>query len=125
MRLCDQHIVPADPAGNQPHVSGAREGNPLAVNANAFAQVGFFFVVLALISWPLGVYIHRAMAGPPASAESAVPWVERAIYRICRVDASMEMRWTAYAAGLLLFNAAGAVMLYLLQRMQAPRHSMF
>ena len=89
------------------------------MNANAFAQLGSFLVVLALISWPLGVYISRVMAGPSTSPESAVPWVERAIYRICRVDAGAEMRWTAYAAGLLLFNAAGAVMLYLLQRMQS------
>jgi len=89
------------------------------VNANTLAQLGCLLVVLALVSWPLGVYIFRVMAGPPTSPESAVPWVERAIYRICRVDARAEMRWTAYAAGLLLFNAAGAVLLYLLQRMQA------
>ena len=91
----------------------------LAMNANAVAQVTLLLVVLALISKPLGVYIYRVMEHAPTWAERMLAPLERTLYRCCRVDASAEMSWKAYFAGLLFFNTAGALTLYCLLRLQA------
>jgi len=91
----------------------------LAMNANAVAQVTLLLVVLALISKPLGVYIYRVMEHAPTWAERMIAPLERTLYRCCRVDASAEMSWKAYFAGLLFFNTAGALTLYCLLRLQA------
>jgi K+-transporting ATPase ATPase A chain len=89
------------------------------MNANAVAQVTVFLVVLALLSKPLGEYIFRVMEGAPTWAGRLLGALERAVYRWCRVDASAEMSWAAYCRGLLIFNAMGALTLYLLQRFQS------
>jgi K+-transporting ATPase ATPase A chain len=53
--------------------------------------------------------------------------VERLIYRLARVDANQEMRWTEYAVAMLLFSAVSMLLLYMLQRLQGvlpfnPQH---
>ena len=45
--------------------------------------------------------------------------VERALYRLVRVDPDAEQRWTGYAAAVLVFSFLSAVLLFLLQRLQA------
>ncbi len=44
--------------------------------------------------------------------------LERALYRWGGVDASAEMSWPLYLAGLLIFNTVGALTVYLVQRLQ-------
>ena len=44
--------------------------------------------------------------------------VERGVYRVTGVDETKEMRWTTYTVALLLFNLAGLLFVYLLQRFQ-------
>jgi len=53
------------------------------------------------------VFLTRA-AGP----------VERIIYRIARINSEEEMDWKTYAFTMLLFNAAGLLLVYALQRLQ-------
>jgi len=45
--------------------------------------------------------------------------VERALYRLLRVDPDAEQRWTGYAAAVLAFSFLSVVALYLPQRRQA------
>jgi hypothetical protein len=45
--------------------------------------------------------------------------IERALYRLCRVDPAASMSWQQYALSMLAFNALGALALYALQRWQA------
>jgi potassium-transporting ATPase potassium-binding subunit len=78
-----------------------------------------FLVALTLASKPLGVYVYRVMEGVPTYAERLLGPVERSIYRWCRVDSRAEMNWKEYFTALLIFNAVGAVFLYLLLRLQA------
>jgi potassium-transporting ATPase potassium-binding subunit len=89
------------------------------MNANAIAQLGLFLVVLLITSYPLGSYVNAVMAGAPTWTARLLGPLERALYRCSGVDASVEMSWSAYAAGLLVFNALGTVILYLVQRLQA------
>jgi K+-transporting ATPase ATPase A chain len=44
--------------------------------------------------------------------------LERLIYKLTKVDQEREMRWTEYAAAMLLFSVVSMVVLYLLQRLQ-------
>ncbi len=44
--------------------------------------------------------------------------LERLLYRVTGVDEEHEMRWTEYAASMLLFSVVSMVLLYLIQRLQ-------
>ncbi|MCT2584765.1 potassium-transporting ATPase subunit KdpA [Actinophytocola gossypii] len=75
-------------------------------------QVGLLVVALAAAYKPLGDHMASVYT-------STGHWrVERAIYRVVRVDPGSEQRWTTYAAGVLGFSFAGIVLLYLIQRVQ-------
>jgi K+-transporting ATPase ATPase A chain len=75
-------------------------------------QVAALILVLALVYRPLGDYMARVYTGEDH-------WrVEKAIYRVVRVDASTGQRWTTYAAGVLGFSFVSILVLYLLQRAQ-------
>jgi potassium-transporting ATPase potassium-binding subunit len=75
-------------------------------------QVGAILLVLALLWKPLGDYIARVFT-------SEKHWrIEALFYRLFRVDANSEQRWTTYAAGVLGFSFVSIVLLYLLQRLQ-------
>jgi len=86
----------------------------------------FLLLVLACVK-PLGLYMARVFAGGPGWPLRALAPLERGIYRLCGVDPAVETGWKQYAAGLILFNALGALAVYLLQRCQAwlplnPQH---
>src|SRR5450759_5307801 len=80
-------------------------------------MVGFGILVLA-IGYPLGLYMARVFAGERTWLTPVMAPVERVVYRLAGVDPSLEMRWTGYAASLLLFNFACFTILYLLLRLQ-------
>jgi potassium-transporting ATPase potassium-binding subunit len=79
--------------------------------------VGFLLLVLAAVK-PLGLYMANIFEGRPIWPVRAGAPLERAIYRLCGVEPAREMGWKEYAVGLLLFNALGALAVYLLQRCQ-------
>ncbi|GAA3102750.1 potassium-transporting ATPase subunit KdpA [Pseudonocardia yunnanensis] len=75
-------------------------------------QVGVILLVLALVWKPLGDYMARVFT-------SENHWrIEAAFYRVFRVDATTEQRWSTYAAGVLGFSFVSVILLYLLQRIQ-------
>jgi K+-transporting ATPase ATPase A chain len=80
-------------------------------------MVGFGVLVLA-IGYPLGLYMARVFVGERTWLTPVMAPVERVVYRLAGVDPSLEMRWTGYAASLLLFNFACFTILYLLLRLQ-------
>jgi K+-transporting ATPase ATPase A chain len=84
-----------------------------------FALLFALCVGLALLlARPLGIYIARVMEG---ERNFALRWggrLEAWLYRICGIDATLEMTWLRYAGALLLFNLVGALLLYALQRLQ-------
>lgn len=75
-------------------------------------QVALLIAALAAVYKPLGDYMARAYL-------SAKHWrVERALYKVVRVDADSDQRWTTYAYGVIGFSFVSVVVLYLLQRLQ-------
>jgi K+-transporting ATPase ATPase A chain len=79
--------------------------------------VVFLLLVLAAVK-PLGLYMANVFEGRPTWILRAGAPLERAIYRLAGVDAAREMSGREYTVGLLLFNALGALAVYVLQRCQ-------
>src|SRR5262244_257013 len=85
---------------------------------NGLLQLIFYFVVLLALAKPLGWYMARVYEGRSCGLDQILSPIERLIYRLCRVDHNNEMDWKTYGIAMLLFNAAGLLTLYLLQRIQ-------
>jgi K+-transporting ATPase ATPase A chain len=96
------------------------------VSANGWLQLAIYLIALLLLVKPLGSY----MAGVYDGTAGVIRWsaaLERGIYRTCRIDPDVSMGWKQYAVTMLVFNTLGALLLYLLQRLQAhlpwnPQH---
>lgn len=80
--------------------------------AAGLAQVALLLVALAVVHRPFGDYMARVFTSTKHLA------VERAVYRLVRVNPDSEQRWPVYAAGVLGFSFVSIVLLYLLQRLQ-------
>ncbi|TGU96933.1 potassium-transporting ATPase subunit KdpA [Mesorhizobium sp. M00.F.Ca.ET.151.01.1.1] len=85
---------------------------------NGWIQILIFCGILVLLVKPLGGYMHRVFNGDRTPLSSVLGPLERGLYRICGTSDHEEQHWTTYAVSLLLFNLAGFLVLYFLQRMQ-------
>ena len=78
-----------------------------------------YFAVLIALSVPLGAYIARVFKGESKFADRVFGPLERLLYRFAWVDPADDMSWQRYLAALLVFNIAGILVVYGLQRLQA------
>ena len=84
-------------------------------------QIAVLVVLLVATVPPLGryfaaVYGHRSDGSAPGDRFFGP--IDRAIYRLCRIDAKREQRWNVYAMSLLAFSLASLLSLYTLIRLQ-------
>jgi len=94
---------------------------------NGWLQIFFFLALILLVTKPLGLFMAHVFNGERTFLDRVLRPVERLIYRLTRVDAQHEMRWTEYAVAMLLFSAVSMLLLYVLQRVQGflpfnPQH---
>ncbi len=66
----------------------------------------------------LAIHLQRVYEGRPGRAFAWLRPVERAFYRVLRVDPEHDMAWTQYARAVLSFSLVSALALYALQRVQ-------
>jgi K+-transporting ATPase ATPase A chain len=97
------------------------------MTVNGWLQILFFFALVLIVTKPLGLFMSRVFNRERTFLDPALRPVERFIYRLTRVDASQEMRWTEYAVAMLLFSGVSMLLLYALQRLQGflplnPQH---
>jgi K+-transporting ATPase ATPase A chain len=86
---------------------------------NGLLQIALYLGVLLLLAKPVGSYMTRVYAGElPVWLRWMQP-VEHLFYRLCGVNRQQEMRWTQYAAAMLLFSLLGVLVVYAMQRLQA------
>jgi potassium-transporting ATPase potassium-binding subunit len=88
------------------------------MTSNGIVQIAAFFVILILITKPLGTYMARVFEGQRTFLHPLLRPVERLCYRLCGVREDVEQRWTHYAGSLLAFSLASFFFVYLIQRLQ-------
>ena len=77
-----------------------------------------FALVLACVK-PFGLFMARVFTGERTLLTPIFEPLERAIYRVCRIDPDQEMTWYTYLFATLAFSLVGLIYLYALLRTQA------
>ncbi|GLS35992.1 potassium-transporting ATPase potassium-binding subunit [Mesorhizobium tianshanense] len=85
---------------------------------NGWIQILAYCGIVVLLVKPLGGYMHRVFNGDRTFLSPVLGPLERALYRISGTSEREEQHWMTYAAALLVFNLAGFLVLYFLQRLQ-------
>jgi K+-transporting ATPase ATPase A chain len=88
------------------------------MTANSLVQITLYLLLLLTFAKPLGGYMARVYQGESVGLNRWLAPAESAIYRVCGIEQSREMRWTEYAVVLLIFNLLGTLAVFALQRLQ-------
>jgi K+-transporting ATPase ATPase A chain len=94
--------------------------------ADVFEIILFVGLLVGLAPF-LGRYMAKVFTGERHLLSPVFGWLERGTYKIIGVDPFEETNWKSYLAGLLLFNLAGFIFLFLLLMCQGmlplnPQH---
>ena len=92
---------------------------------NDAVQLALYLAALLLLIKPLGLYMARIYEGKQPGIAKILQPAERLIYALCGVRPESEMTWQVYTTAMMLFNAAGFLAVYTLQRLQAQRELEF
>jgi len=87
------------------------------MTTSGWLQLGAFCAVIALLTRPVGAWLHRVFEGTPPFNRT-LGALERTILRLAGVDREKEQTWRQYAAALLAFSALSMLVTYLLLRLQ-------
>ena len=88
------------------------------MTANGWFQIGLYLLLIFLVTKPLGVFMTRVFNREKTFLDPIFRPIERLVYRLTGVDEKREMRWTEYAAAMLLFSGVSMALLYLIERTQ-------
>ena len=83
----------------------------------AFQDV-FYIALLVALSFPLGIYLYKVMAGQRVFLSRILLPVERGVYRLMGVQADEEMSAKKYTMSMILFSLIGLIALWLIQMLQ-------
>ncbi|MCX5494533.1 potassium-transporting ATPase subunit KdpA [Kaistia dalseonensis] len=86
---------------------------------NGWIQIALFCVVVIALVKPLGWYMARVFSGERTFLSPVLRPVEAGLYKLAGTSDREDQHWLTYVGAMLLFNLAGFVVLYLLQRFQA------
>lgn len=78
----------------------------------AWGELGFFVVVLTLLTPYLGGYLAAVFGDAPHVVRRTLGALETGIYRACRIDPAQEMSWTAYLSAVVIFTAVSMAALF-------------
>jgi potassium-transporting ATPase potassium-binding subunit len=81
---------------------------------NGWLQILLYSACVLAIAKPLGIYLVRVYDG----TSRWLGFIERPIYRLCRVDPNDDQHWTRYAGGMLVFSLVSMLLTYLVLRLQ-------
>jgi potassium-transporting ATPase potassium-binding subunit len=85
---------------------------------NGWFQIALMFALVIATARPLGIYMASVFEGRPTLLDPVLRPVEKGFYALAGVDTKREQDWLAYTIALLVFNAAGFVLLYAILRLQ-------
>src|SRR5579871_1257532 len=97
------------------------------MTSNGILQILLYFVVILLLTKPLGAYMARVFGGERTLLSPILQPVERLFYKLFGVKEDEDMKWTTYAFAMLMFSIVGIVLTYILLRLQGhlpfnPQH---
>ena len=81
-------------------------------------QIVLVFAAVIFAAWPLGLWLARLFTGQRTVLSPVLDPVERGLLRLAGAGGAEEQDWKSYALAMLVFNAVGFLILYLLQRLQ-------
>ena len=85
---------------------------------NGWFQIAFMLALVVATARPLGRFMAAVLEGRATFLHRLVRPVEQRLYAYAGIDATREQSWLGYVSALLLFNAAGFVLLYAILRLQ-------
>jgi potassium-transporting ATPase potassium-binding subunit len=85
---------------------------------NGVAQIVVYFLLLLLITKPVGLYLIAVFEKKSTWLEPVFRPVERVLYKVGGVDERREHDWKIYAVAMLLFEVISTVPLYIFERVQ-------
>ena len=85
---------------------------------NGWLQIALMLVLVVATARPLGVFMASVLEGRRTFLHPVLRPVERGFYALAGVDETREQSWLGYTLALLVFNAAGFVLLYAILRLQ-------
>jgi K+-transporting ATPase ATPase A chain len=85
---------------------------------NGWFQIAIILATVLLAAAPHGAFIAKVYSGKRTIHSPMLSPVERGFYALAGVDPAREQGWRFYALAMLLFNAAGFVLLYAILRLQ-------
>jgi K+-transporting ATPase ATPase A chain len=88
------------------------------MTTNGWIQITVFLLVVLALTKPLGAFMTRVFNREKTFLDPLLRPLEKLIYRLTGVDETTEMRWTEYAAAMLIFSAVTMAVLYLIERVQ-------
>jgi len=86
--------------------------------AASWGQILLYLALLLVLGKALGEYMARVYEGRRTFLTRLVEPLEKLLYRLAGAQAMVEMNWRGYAVAVLLFNLAGLLVVFLLQRLQ-------
>jgi K+-transporting ATPase ATPase A chain len=89
------------------------------MTVNGWIQIAIYFAVLTALVVPLGRYMARVFEGERTFLSPVLHPVEGFLYRASGVNETREQHWITYTVAMLLFNAAGFLLVYAIQRLQS------
>lgn len=81
---------------------------------NMVGQCLLYIILLALLAWPLGIYMGKVMDGEPFWLQKMLTPCERSLYRIMGINPAEQMGWKRYFGCVLAFSGVSIVVLMLL-----------
>lgn len=88
------------------------------MTTNGILQILLFFVVILLLTKPMGVYLTKVYSGEKTILDFILKPFERIIYKFARIDAEQEMNWKQYGTAMLIFSLLSSLAVYAIQRFQ-------
>lgn len=87
------------------------------MTVSGWGLIAGYIALITLLAKPAGQWLFAVYEGRPPLARLMGP-IERGLYRLGAVDRARDQSWRAYAVAMLVFNLAGILLLYALQRVQ-------
>jgi K+-transporting ATPase ATPase A chain len=90
----------------------------LTVTAIKFWELVVYLAVVAAITPLMGSYMKKVFSREKTFLDFLFQPVERAIYRVCGVDAAKDQTWIDWTIAMLVVNGVSLAVLYAFQRFQ-------